>query len=126
MPTCVQRHDVRVIQRGHGARLTLEPPQPLRIGADIAWQDLDGDVTAEAGVLREVDLAHAARAERRENLVGAKPRAGRKAHRVGIILSNLPASYSSWKCVVNVFQDVKHSLRQLMRRKPIFTDHRRR
>ena len=52
-------------------RLPLEPPQAIRSSADERRrQHLDRDVAFEPGIARPVDLAHAARAERREDLVG--------------------------------------------------------
>jgi hypothetical protein len=42
---------------------------------------VDGDDTIEPGVARLVDLAHAARAERREDFVRAEACAGSKGHR---------------------------------------------
>jgi len=43
-------------------------------------QRLDGDVAAEPRVARAIHFAHAARAERRDNLVGAEAAAGGDPH----------------------------------------------
>jgi hypothetical protein len=43
-------------------------------------EHFDGDVAAEAGVAGTIDLAHAARAERRNDFVGTELGTGRKVH----------------------------------------------
>ena len=45
-------------------------------GGQMGGEDLDRDVPVELRVPRAVDLAHPARAEGREDLIGAKARAG--------------------------------------------------
>ena len=52
--------DVRVIERGQDAGLTLEAGKPFRIGCQRLRQELEGDVAPEAGVVGAKDLAHAA------------------------------------------------------------------
>ncbi len=76
----IDRDDVRMIQRGGGARFTLEAAEPIGIGGEGRRQDLDRDVTAEAPVAGAVHLAHAAGAEQRHDLVGPKRRAGGQSH----------------------------------------------
>jgi hypothetical protein len=65
----VDREDVRVIERGRGQRLLLESPQPVRVRREVRRQHLDRDITPEPGVGGAVHLAHAAGAERRDDLV---------------------------------------------------------
>ena len=77
----VDRDDVRVIERGDGAGLALEPLQPLRARGHLGRQHFESDVAAEPRVPRAVDLAHPARADRRDDLVGAEAGAGRQCHR---------------------------------------------
>ena len=48
--------------------------------AAVLREDLDGDVAVELRVARAVDLAHAARAERREDLVGTETGSGDESH----------------------------------------------
>jgi hypothetical protein len=55
---------VRVIQRRYGACLALEPFGELLLG------NLDGDGAIQPSVTGLVHFAHAARANRRKNLVG--------------------------------------------------------
>ena len=70
-------------QRGDGLRLALEPRAAIGIAGEDGGQDLDGDVALEPRVARPVDLAHAARADRRDDLVRAESGAGRHGgHRV--------------------------------------------
>ncbi len=54
----------------------LEPRQPLGVRGECVGQHLDGDLAAQLDVARPVDLAHAARPERREDLVRAQARPG--------------------------------------------------
>ena len=51
-----------------------------RVVGEVLRQHLDRDVALEARVARAVDLAHAAGAERRQDLVRAEAVAGREAH----------------------------------------------
>ena len=53
----------------------------LRVGGDVAGRTLTRDRAIEPRVARLVDLAHPARAERREDLVGTQARAGGESHR---------------------------------------------
>ena len=61
----VERADVRMIELRDRARFAIEPLAELRIGGEQVRQDLDRDDAIEAGIAGFVDLAHAARAERR-------------------------------------------------------------
>ena len=54
-----------------GPGLLLEALQAVLVGGQLLGDDLDGHVAAEARVVGAVDLAHAARAERRDDLVRA-------------------------------------------------------
>ena len=80
----VDREDVGMRERGDRLRLALEARAARSASrARRCGQHLDRDVAAEPRVARPVDLAHAAGAERRHDLVGAEPVAGREAHRDG-------------------------------------------
>ena len=68
--------DVRVVQRGSGPRLALEPVQRETISRETLRQALQRDPPAETRVLRFVDLAHAAGPERRDDAVAADGSAG--------------------------------------------------
>ena len=74
----VERHDVRMVERGRGARLVGEARQPLRIGGDVGGQHLDGHRPLQPHVLGAIDLAHPARSERCLDLERAEPCTGRK------------------------------------------------
>jgi hypothetical protein len=65
------RHDIRVVQRAGRAGFRLEAGAALGILGDPGGQDLQGHVTGEARVAGAVHLTHAARAERRKDLVWA-------------------------------------------------------
>ena len=51
--------DVRVVQGGDGAGLTLEPLLQVRVSGHMLGQHLDGDGPVEACVPGLVDLTHA-------------------------------------------------------------------
>ena len=72
----VDRADVRVVEGRGAARLALEADKARGVAREGRGQDLHGDLAAEPAVPREVDLAHAAPAERRENLAIAEDVAG--------------------------------------------------
>ena len=83
------RQNVGMIQRRGGARFPLEARESLGIARERARQDLDGDVSAEARIAGLVDLAHAAGAQRRQDLVRAESGSRRKPHRTGGIVALL-------------------------------------
>jgi hypothetical protein len=59
----VDRADVRVLERGRGARLALEPLERLRVRGNVLGEELQGDLAPESQVLGAVNDAHAAAAE---------------------------------------------------------------
>ena len=69
----VDGRDVGVVQDSRGPRLLLEAAQAVGVRGERRRQDLDRHVAAQPRILRPVDLSHPARAERREDLVGAQP-----------------------------------------------------
>ena len=77
----VERADVRMIELRDRARFAVEPLAELRVGGEALGQDLDRDGAIEARVARLVDLAHAARADRRRDFVRAEASAGGQRHR---------------------------------------------
>jgi hypothetical protein len=70
-PDVVDDADVRMVERGNEPRLALEARADLGRACQIARQDLDRDLAAEAAVAGAIDLAHASGADGREDLVGA-------------------------------------------------------
>jgi hypothetical protein len=67
----VERADMGVIQRGDRAGLALES------FAELLRGEFYGYDAVQAGVQTAVDLSHTARAQQADNLVRAKPGAGR-------------------------------------------------
>ena len=65
-----------MIQACDRARFALEPRTESDVAGEVARQQLDRDDTFEPRVARAIDLAHAADAVQRENLVRTKPGAG--------------------------------------------------
>jgi hypothetical protein len=62
-------HDVRMIQRRGGRRLTLEPCYQSRIPGAVAGQDLDRDGSVEHAICRAIHDAHAASTDDIEQLI---------------------------------------------------------
>ena len=60
----VDDQDVRMVERGGGACLLLEPLQSPGVAGQGTGQDLDGDVAVQARVPRPIHFAHAANAKR--------------------------------------------------------------
>src|SRR5436309_3223147 len=81
-----------MVERGHGHRLSAQTLARVRVSGQLAWQQLDGDLTIEPWVAGAIHLAHASGPERGQNLIGAEPRAGRKRQRwqTGRILPPFP------------------------------------
>ena len=52
-------------------RLALQTSEPIGIVGQIRGKNLDGDVTVQGRVVRTVDIAHAAGAQRLDDLVMA-------------------------------------------------------
>ena len=67
----MDRCDVRVVQGGGSTSLLLEAGEALGIRGKLGRQHLDGHLAAQAGVLRQVHLAHAASTELLGDLVVA-------------------------------------------------------
>ena len=71
----VNRGNMRMTERRERLRLSLEPGDAIRVTGHRVGQRLDGDVTLQPGIAGTIDVAHPARAEHGENLVGTDPRA---------------------------------------------------
>ena len=61
--------DVRMIQRGQQLRFALEARDTLGVVGNRCGQQLQRDVAPERGIACAIDLAHAASAEQRDDLV---------------------------------------------------------
>ena len=72
-----------MVERRGRARLLLEARAAVRIRRHRRRQHLDRDLAPELRVPRAVDLAHPARAERREDLVGPETRLPARRVKVG-------------------------------------------
>jgi hypothetical protein len=81
MADVVEGADVRMLKRGDGARLALEPLSEIGIGGERRGEDLDGDEAIEPDVPRLVHLAHAAGSQRAQDFIRAEANAGNQAHR---------------------------------------------
>ena len=65
-----------MIERCEHLRLAAESCQPVGIADDGVRQDLQRDVALQLGVPSAIHLAHGARAERADDVVGTEPCAG--------------------------------------------------
>src|SRR5262245_26790571 len=91
-----------MIERRQDLRFTFESRQPFRIRGKRVWQDLQRNVPLQACVACVVDLAHPARAEGRDDFIGAEANPRFEPHRdfssSGVpYLSSLQASTSEPK-----------------------------
>jgi hypothetical protein len=68
----VNRGDVRVVQRSEHFGFALKSRKALPVLSNRLRQDLEGDRSFEIRVGRSIDLAHAARADCRLDLVRTK------------------------------------------------------
>ena len=75
-----EREDVGMREGGDGLRLGREARERLGVAGQLLGQDLDRDLAVQPRVPRAVDLAHAAGAERGDDLVRAEPGSCRKTH----------------------------------------------
>src|SRR5262249_5697885 len=65
----VNRDDVRVVQGAGGFGLLLEPEQPLIVFCALPGQEFERDLSFEPAFTGQIDFAHSAGAERRNDLV---------------------------------------------------------
>ena len=81
----VHRQDVGMVQGRRRARFPREPLEAHRVVGDVRRQHLDGHVAPEPGVVRPVNLTHAARADRSNDTVRPERGAWGKDHRAVIL-----------------------------------------
>ncbi len=79
-PDVVDGQNVGVVQRGNGARFLFETAQPVCVPRQRLGQHLDRDLASEASITGAIHLSHAARAQRRLNLIRSKFRTSGKGH----------------------------------------------
>jgi hypothetical protein len=72
--------DIGMIQRCKEFRLAREPCESTRIGDERFGQQLERHLAAEPRVAGSIHFAHAARTQRRQDLVGTQPRATGNLH----------------------------------------------
>ena len=86
--------DVRMIQRRQRLGFPVEARQTFGIARQSGGHHLDGDLAVEPRILSAIHLAHAARAQRRQNRIGPQPDPGRQRHDVFTDSSLLSARVS--------------------------------
>ncbi len=68
----VHRNDVRMVQPAGRSRFLFEPATTVRVVQKRSEQDLDRDVALQLMIARPVHFAHAADAQRAEDLEAAE------------------------------------------------------
>ena len=76
----INRRDVWMVERRQHLRLPAEAGEALRLQRECRSNHFQRDVAIELGIARAIHLAHAAGAERGENLIRAEARAGSEGH----------------------------------------------
>src|SRR6516165_9793532 len=76
----VDRDDVGMAQGSDALCLTLETGAAFRGASRRIREDLEGNVAFQSRIARPIHLAHAAGAERRQNLISAEPSACHEGH----------------------------------------------
>ncbi len=69
-----------MIQRSQYLGFALKPDEPIRVPGQSFGEHLDGYQPIQLGVTRFVNLTHAARADGRNNFVGAESIASGERH----------------------------------------------
>ena len=69
-----------VVEGSQRARFPLKAGQSIGVRSEHLGQDLQSDIALQSRVTRAVDLAHPTRADHRDDLVRADPRARGEAH----------------------------------------------
>jgi hypothetical protein len=93
----VDRADVRMVERSEDLRFTAEAGKALRVVREGVRKDLQRDIPTELGVLRAIDLTHAAAAKQRHDFVSAEANAGAKRH-LGCGVAGLYGQVASPAC----------------------------
>jgi hypothetical protein len=76
----VQHANVRMVEPGDGARLTLEPLTRVDVARNVGTQDFEGDKAIEPPVLRTIDFTHAAGSKRSLDLIWPESSARGQCH----------------------------------------------
>ena len=77
----IDRKNVRMVKCRRRPRFLRKPLQPVRICGKRRWQNLDRHVSVQPGIVGAINLAHAARPNRRLNLIRPQLRPRGKCHR---------------------------------------------
>ena len=80
----IERDDVRVVEAGDDAGFMFKSRQAFRVRGHAGRQDLERNVTTEAAIPRPIHLAHAAGAERRDDVVATESGACEEGHRQNV------------------------------------------
>ena len=90
-----QRADPRMIQCGNMAGLAFEAQTEFGADGHAAPDHLDRHRAIEAGVVRPIDLAHAATADQRHDFVSAEARARRQSQGMSLLRVTTASDFSN-------------------------------
>ena len=76
--------NVRMVQGREHFRFALKPREPIVVGGERWWQDLDRDLALQLGIGGPIDFAHASGADLRGDLVDAEARAWTEGQTAGL------------------------------------------
>ena len=76
----MDRRDVRVVERGEGLCLALEPRKPIGVLCEMIGQNLERDLALQLRVARPIHFPHAACPERGDDFVRTEPGARGEGH----------------------------------------------
>ena len=71
-----------MVERGEHLRFAPEAREPLGVEGEVTGENFQCDVALQRAVARTIHLAHAARADRRDDVVRAEAGADGKGHGV--------------------------------------------
>ena len=101
----VDGDDVGVVQGGGGLGLLLEAAHEVGLVGERVGKEFQRHIALQSRIASPIDLAHAAAANQRDDLVGAHRRTGRKRHRVrralyGWLPSSSPFRFAHDSCTL--------------------------
>ena len=70
----VDRSDIGVLESGGCLTFAFESLTSFRVLRHVGWQDLEGNVSTKAEVVRPVDFAHSAGPQGRDDLIRSETR----------------------------------------------------
>ena len=109
--------DIRMVQGCGGLSLEFKSTQTVGLTRTIRWQDFDGDLTFHRQVAGAIYLAHSARSEERDYLIGTQPGSRCKGHMfTGLYRRDMCSSGWPEDFHLQVTEHAQHTTKPLARR----------